>query len=302
MFLDAYREARPRALAPRAPRPPRRDRRHLRAVVLRRHVRRGRPHRGDQRRTTRARRAGQAHLGARAEARLLPRQAHGPLGRDRAGPPRPRGHARLHAGLPLLPGGLLVPPRPRARSGRRRGHDEEVHRRVGLERGRPALALDRGLLADRAAREVPGAAALRPARLDLAAVAARRGLLGRPRRRRLGGPQVRLHVRARDGLGPPAPRHQQDVHQRRHDPRGRRRLRARLGPHQGLHDDRPADRDGPPTSTSSSRSSRASSPRAGSTAARTSTSPSAPSCRSPGRPSSGRPSTASRRSSASSRT
>ena len=70
------------------------------------------------------------------EARLLPREADGPFRRDRAGPPGPRGHARLHAGLPVLPGGLLVPAGARARSRRRRGHDEEVHRGVRLERGR----------------------------------------------------------------------------------------------------------------------------------------------------------------------
>ena len=196
------------------------DRRHLRAVASTTSptTRTGRSPRSTRERPARAG-ARAAHLGPGPEARVLPRQAHGPVGRDRAGPPGPRGHARLHAGLPLLPGRLLVPAGARARPGRRRRHDEEVHRRVGLERGRPALALDRRLLADRAAREVPGAAALRPARVDLAAVAARRGLLGRPRRRRLGGPQVRLHVRAGDGLGPAAPRHQQDVHQRRHDRR-----------------------------------------------------------------------------------
>ena len=36
-----------------------------------------------------------------------------------AGPPRPGGDARLHAGLPLLPGRVLVPPGARARSRRR---------------------------------------------------------------------------------------------------------------------------------------------------------------------------------------
>ena len=60
--------------------------------------------------------AGEAHLGAGPEARVLPREADGPVRRDRPGPPRPRGHARLHAGLPLLPGGLLVPAGARARS------------------------------------------------------------------------------------------------------------------------------------------------------------------------------------------
>ena len=138
IFLDAYREARARGLSRREIlAAPRRDRRHLRPLALRR------------RRTTRtdgiasiarndAARAGAraAHLGAGPEARVLPGEAHGPLGRDRAGPAGARGHARLHAGLPLLPGRLLVPPGARARPGRRRGHDEEVHRRVGLERGR----------------------------------------------------------------------------------------------------------------------------------------------------------------------
>ena len=128
-----------------------------------------RPHHDDHAERPARAETGEAHLGAGAQARVLPRQADGPVGRDRAGPPRPRGHARLHAGLPLLPGRLLVPAGARARPGRRRGHDEEVHRRVGLERGGSALALDRRLLADRAAREVPRAAALRPARVDLAA-------------------------------------------------------------------------------------------------------------------------------------
>ena len=137
IFLDAYCDGRARGLSRRellvhlAA-----DRGHLRAVALRRDVRRERPHHGDHAERPARAEAGQAHLGAGAEARVLPRQAHGPLGRDRAGPPRPRGHARLHAGLPLLPGRLLVPPRARARSGRRGGHDEEVHRRVGLERSR----------------------------------------------------------------------------------------------------------------------------------------------------------------------
>ena len=173
------RGAVPRAEPPRPPRRARRGRRHLRAVVLRRHIQRGRAHRGDRAQRPAGPRAGAPHLGARPEARLLPRQAHGALGRDRPGPPGPRGHARLHAGLPLLPGGLLVPPRPRARSRRRGRHDQEIHRRVGLERGRPSLAVDRGLLADRAPGEMPGAGARRPARLDLAAVAAGRGVLGR---------------------------------------------------------------------------------------------------------------------------
>ena len=186
---------------------------------------------------------GEAHLGPGAQARLLPREAHGSLGRDRAGPPRPRGDAWLHPGLPVLSGRLLVPAGAGARSGRRRGHDEEVHRGIRLERGGAAVAVDGRLLADRAAREVPRAAAVRPARVDLAAVAARRGLLRRPGRRRLRGPQVRLHVRAGDRFRPPPPGHQQDFHQRRHDRGGRRGVRARLGPHQGLHDDRPADRD-----------------------------------------------------------
>ena len=157
VFLDAYREARSRGLSRRdLLAAARRGRRHLRAVVLRRHIQRGRAHRGDRAQRSPGARAGAPHLGARPEARLLPRQAHGALGRDRPGPPGPRGHARLHAGLPLLPGGLLVPARARARSRRRGRHDQEVHRRVGLERGRASLALDRGLLADRAPGEVPG--------------------------------------------------------------------------------------------------------------------------------------------------
>ena len=72
-----------------------------------------------------------------------------------------------------------------------------------------------------------------------------------PRGRRLRGAQVGLHVRARDRLGPPPPRHQQDLHERRHGEGRRRRLRARLGPDQGLHDDRPPDGDRGRTSTSS---------------------------------------------------
>ena len=245
VFLDAYRDARARGLSRRellvAPRA-----RSTASTSRRSTTSRTTPTAASPSITPndpRAPERREAHLGSRPEARVLPREAHGAVGRDRAGPPRPRGHARLHAGLPLLPGRLLVSPGARARPRRRRGHDEEVHRRLGLERSRAAVALDRGLLADRAAREVPRAAAVRPSRLDLAAVAARRGLLGRPRRRGLRGPQVRLHVRAGDRLGPPAPRHQQDLHQRRHDPGRRRRLRARLGPDQGLHHDRSADRD-----------------------------------------------------------
>jgi hypothetical protein len=42
------------------------------------------------------------------------------------------------------------------------------------------------------------------------------------------GAQVRLHLRPGDRIGPAAARHQQDLHQRRHDPRRRGRLRQGL--------------------------------------------------------------------------
>ena len=238
------RGTRARPLAAGPARPPGRRGRDLRAVFLRRRLRRERAHHRDHAQRPARPRARTAHVGPRLEARLLPGKAHGAFRRDRAGPPRPRGHARLHAGVSLLPGGLLVPPGARARSGRRRGDDDEVHRRVGLERSGPAVAFDGRLLADRAAGEMSRAAAFRPPRVDLAAFPAGRGVLGRSRGRGLGSAQVRLHVRAGDGVRPAAARHQQDLHQCRHDCGGRRGVCARLGPDQGLHDDRPADRDG----------------------------------------------------------
>ena len=83
---------------------PRGDRRHLRPVALRRRLPRdGRiaaiaPN--DPRAPERAKRTWVPVL----KPEYYPEKPMVPVGRDRAGPPRPRGHARLHAGLPLLPG------------------------------------------------------------------------------------------------------------------------------------------------------------------------------------------------------
>ena len=240
--LPGSRRADEGALAPRAPARVCGLPRDLRPVALRRDVRRRFDRRVHPEHAGRSV-GGEARLGREALGGRLSRETDGAVRGHHPGPARPRDHARLHAGLPLLPGGLLVPPRARARPRGRREGDEGVHRRGGLERGRPPLALLGGLLADRAARGVPRSRAREDEGLDLAALAARRGVLGRARGRGLRGAQVGIHVRPRDGFGPPAPRHQQDVHERGHGQGGRRRLRARLGHDQGLHDDRAPDGD-----------------------------------------------------------
>ena len=151
--------------------------------------------RNDPRAPERAR----AHLGPGPQARVLPGQADGPVGRDRPGPPRPRGHARLHAGLPLLPGRATGTGPVRELDP---GDVADMTKKFIAESGWSEVGLLSLSTADYSQIEplvaVPRAAALRPARVDLAPVAARRGVLGRPRRRRLGGAQVRLHVRAGD--------------------------------------------------------------------------------------------------------
>ncbi len=244
------------------------DPRLLRPLPVRRRLQRRRHDRANRPEPPGRPGKGEAGLGREALGRGVPRKADRAFRRHRPGPPRARDHARLHAGVPVLPGGLLVPSRSRARSRRRRIDDEEVHRRDGLVGSRASFAFDRGLFADRAARLLPRSAALGAARVDLAPVPSRGGVLRRPRRSGVGGPQVGLHVRAGNRLRPPPPGHQQDVHERRHGAGGRRRVFPRVGPDQGLHDDRPPDRNGIRPRRARDARARTFSRRAGSTAAR----------------------------------
>ena len=97
LFLDAYRDARRQGLS-------RHDLlAHLSSIegiyvpsfYDIRYDAQGRITAIDAQRPARAR-EGEAHVGTGPEARLLPRKADGPLGRNRPGPAGPRGHARLH--------------------------------------------------------------------------------------------------------------------------------------------------------------------------------------------------------------
>ena len=180
---------------------PPRDReavRHLRAVALRardrsRHRVRGRRSpRGPRARasgaTEHARRSQQVPLPARRSRRRPGGDLRPDVDRDRA---------RLHRGMPLLPGRDDLPPGARARSGAGRRHARQGGEGVGLRRREPHVALDRGLLLHRTAdpeghREArPGegvARRLLPPRL--------RPQRGRPRRHAQ-GPRERRHLRAR---------------------------------------------------------------------------------------------------------
>ena len=153
-----------------------------------------------------------------------------PVPADRA---RPRGHrdpARLHAGLPLLPGRHHLPPAARA-----------LARRRCCEAAKDARAQHRATTScrwSRSARPTTRASCRSSTALrdefgehadDLAAVDARRQLLGAHRRGRRDARQAQHHLRAGGRHGAPAHDDQQDRHRRR-PLRGRgERLRDRAG-------------------------------------------------------------------------
>ena len=100
---------------------------------------------------------------ARRPRRSYPFPDDGPIGGP-GGDLRPhvdRDRARLHRGLPLLPGGDDLPPGARARPGADRRDGALGREEVGARRGEPHLALDGGLLVHLAAREEGRATASR---------------------------------------------------------------------------------------------------------------------------------------------
>ena len=131
------------------------------------------------------------HLGLRATRR--------PVHADRARPAAHRAAARLHAGLPLLPGGHDHPAHPAAQPG-----DGPARGRAGapglrLRGGRAALALLRRLRQPESApRRLPLPVRV-GAGVALAPVAAHRDHERRAGREDRPRPQDRLHARARGG-------------------------------------------------------------------------------------------------------
>ena len=189
---------------------------------------------------------------AAAPGRALARRRPEPLPVPRRRPRRrPRGdlrphvdrdRARLHRGVPLLPGGDDLPPGARARPGADRRDGRERREEERLRRGEPHVALDRGLLVHRAAHQ-EGRAATRPGeglarRLEPARLRPRGGRARRsPARAR-----ERRDVRPRGGEPADARRGEQERHRRAaHDDRGAH-LQPRLDVDEALLHDRPAHR------------------------------------------------------------
>ncbi len=154
-----------------------------------------------------------------------------------------RDRARLHRGVPLLPGRHDLSPGARARSGEGRRDARVGREEERLRRGEPHVALDGGLLVHRAAR----AARLRAPRAR--ARLARRELAPRLRprradaRRHAARPRERDHLRARGGQPAHARRREQERHRRAAHADGRAHLLAQLVDDEALLHDRPADRD-----------------------------------------------------------
>ena len=155
--------------------------------------------------------------------------------RGRPRPPQRRGLPRLHARLPVLPGGHDHPSR--ARAARRPGaHDGRRRACAAPATTRSALtslstadfsgieSVVGGILADHAADLQRGLLADRQP-----AVAARRRLHRRPRRPGQQRPPQRAHVRPRGRLVAAAPGDQQADHRGRPLRRRRRRVRRRAG-------------------------------------------------------------------------
>ena len=118
----------------------------LRAVDVRRHLRRRRPRGGHAPLPRRARPGREAHH-RRPRRLAVPQEPARAAHRGRARPPQRRGLPGLHPGLPLLPGRHDHPPGARApgRAGPHHGRRGPAAHR--LRRGRPHLAVDRRLLA-----------------------------------------------------------------------------------------------------------------------------------------------------------
>ena len=184
----------------------------------------------------------QAHRG-RPGRLALPGPAPGAADRGRARPPERRGLPGLHPRLSLLPGGHDHPSRARAprRAGPRHGAP-----RVGLERlrgGGAHLAVDRGLLGDRAngGRHRRGPRLRRP-RFGQPALAPG----GRVHRGHCcadsEGEAHRFDLRPRGGHLAHAHGDQQAHHRGGSLRRGRRRLQPGLAAHQALLPHRPAHR------------------------------------------------------------
>ena len=216
----------------------------LRPRALRDGARRGeRPPGG--RRAARPARAGPPapRAGGRHQQVSLPRRLAAAL---RGGDLRShggRGGARLHRGVPLLPGGDDLPSGARARSG---GGDRRPRRRRQegrLRRDGADVAVDgRLLLRDAAGEGGDGQAGAREG-VALGVVAARL----RAQRRSAGRDCQRAgrgaHLRAGGRHAADARRDRQERHRGRHHRVGPPGVRAGVLPHEALLHDRPADRD-----------------------------------------------------------
>ena len=235
-----------RAIARSGAARPRDDLRRLRAVDVRRRVRRAgarvrsRPAYPDVPADRR-----QAH-GRRPRRVAVPEEPARAARRGRARPVERRDLPRLHARLPVLPGGDDHP----AGAGTARGagaHDgargPAPHR---LRRGRAHVAVERRLLGDRRRGRRPRQRSGRHGRgerVAAVACASTRSRVGHRERDPEGAPH-RAHVRARGRVVAAAPGDQQAHRRRRPVLRGRRRVLAGLAAGEALLPHRPADRDG----------------------------------------------------------
>ena len=127
------------------------DPRRVRAVDVRRALRRRRPRRGDATLPRRARAGREAHH-RRPRRVAVPQAPAGAAHRGRPRPPQRRGLPGLHPRLPLLPGRHDHPPGARAagRAGAHHGHRRAAAHR--LRRGGAHVPVDRRLLRHRGGR------------------------------------------------------------------------------------------------------------------------------------------------------
>ncbi len=174
----------------------------------------------------------------------LPDQLHRPV---HAAGARPRVHgsaARLHAGMPLLPGGDDLSPG----AGTLAGYDREAPRRDDLQdRLRRDLAVESfhvRLLQGEASRRALGEPAHPARRRGHAAVAAHGLVLGRSLGHGRDREEVRDHVRARSGDAAAARADQQMDSRRRAVADHGLRVRARLDEGEALLHDRPSHGNG----------------------------------------------------------
>ena len=232
-----------RRAAPRA----RRARRRLRAVALRDARRRRTP---ASRSSTTPRDPRRAVPGA-SHARRRPERLPVPRRRPHR---RPRGHlrshvdrdrARLHRGLPLLPGGDDLPPRARARPASRSSTRScSAVEEERLRRGEPHVALDRRLLVHRAAREEGRRRARAEAGLARRLVAPRVRARRERARRHRARPRDGRHLRARGGHASGCATSSTRTSPKSSSSDRRAHLLARLDSDEALLHDRPADRGG----------------------------------------------------------